>query len=78
MAVQAALIQQTMEDAGAAGRCILLVVDGQQQELADQFGTTRPSVGRIIRQLHEENIILAERKQVRILDKPGLINLLNT
>lgn len=48
-----------------------------QQELANQFGTTRPSVGRIIRQLHEENIILAERKQVRILDKPALVRILN-
>ena len=52
------------------------VLPHTQQELAEQFGTTRPSVGRIIRQLHDENIILAERKQVRILDKNALTHLL--
>ena len=43
-----------------------------QQELAEQFGTTRPSVGRILSQLNEENIIKSDRKKIRILDKEAL------
>jgi CRP-like cAMP-binding protein len=48
-----------------------------QQELAEQFGATRPSVGRILSQLNDENIIETERKQIRILDKKALAFMLS-
>lgn len=43
-----------------------------QQILAEQFGSTRPSVGRIFRQLNNEKIIEADRKRIRILNKQAL------
>jgi len=48
-----------------------------QQELAEQFGTTRPSVGRILSQLNYENIIESDRKNIRILDKEALTLMLS-
>ncbi|MEX0981168.1 MAG: Crp/Fnr family transcriptional regulator [Bacteroidales bacterium] len=38
-----------------------------QQELAEMFASTRPSVGRLIRELHAEGIIGARGKKVTIL-----------
>jgi len=37
-----------------------------QQELADMFASTRPSVGRLIRELHDEGIIGARGKMVTV------------
>lgn len=47
-----------------------------QKELSELFNTTRPSVGRIFRDLHREGYIHAEGKQIRILDRSGLVSLL--
>ncbi len=48
------------------------VLPQTQQELAEQFGTTRPSVGRIISQLNTEKIIESKSKSVRIIDREAL------
>lgn len=47
-----------------------------QQVLADQFGTTRPSIGRILSHLNDKNIISAHRRHIRILDKKALTEML--
>jgi CRP/FNR family transcriptional regulator, dissimilatory nitrate respiration regulator len=39
-----------------------------QQELADMFASTRPSVGRLIRELHDEGIIGARGKKVTVVE----------
>jgi CRP-like cAMP-binding protein len=43
-----------------------------QNDLADFFGVARPSVGRAIHELEEEGYILADRKEIKILDREGL------
>ena len=43
-----------------------------KQELPEQFGTTRPSVGRILHRLNNEDIIESSRKHIRILDREAL------
>ena len=48
-----------------------------QNEIAEMFGTTRPSVGRIFRELHNEGFIEAKGKQIRILDQSGLSSLIS-
>ena len=48
-----------------------------QNEMAEMFGTTRPSVGRIFRELHNEGFIEAKGKQIRILDQSGLSSLIS-
>jgi CRP-like cAMP-binding protein len=47
-----------------------------QSEIADMFGVTRPSVGRVFREMHHLGFIHARGKNVRILDKSGLSKLL--
>ena len=47
-----------------------------QNELAEMFGVARPSLARAIRDMHDEEIIYAEGKQVKILDKNRLSALL--
>lgn len=49
-----------------------------QQELADMFGTTRPSVGRVMRELHNEGYIRAQGKEIKILNRTGLSALLGS
>jgi CRP/FNR family transcriptional regulator, dissimilatory nitrate respiration regulator len=47
-----------------------------QSELADMFGVTRPSLSRAIREMDKDELILADGKIIRILDKKGLMDLL--
>ncbi len=48
------------------------VLDKSQNDLAELFGVTRPSVGRGIRDLHNERIIEANGKRIKLLDIEGL------
>lgn len=48
-----------------------------QQDLADLFGVTRPSLARVISELENEAVIRTDRKTITILDKNKLIALLN-
>lgn len=52
------------------------VLSHSQNELAEQFGVARPSIGRVMRELHEEGIIYAKGKNVKIIDKKALSGLL--
>lgn len=49
-----------------------LILPHTQNEIADMLGTTRPSVGRVFRQMHQEGYIEARGKQVKIIDAAGL------
>jgi CRP/FNR family transcriptional regulator, dissimilatory nitrate respiration regulator len=52
-----------------------IVLDMTQNDLADFFGVTRPSVARAIGDLEEEGLIQAKGKRIRILNKKGLADL---
>ena len=54
------------------GSIITLAVT--QENLANLFGVTRPSLARIMGDLVKEGIIKVERKQIEILDKKRLFN----
>ena len=47
-----------------------------QQQLAELFGVTRPSVARIIGEMQNEGLIKIEKKQVVILNRNALIELI--
>jgi len=57
------------EKKGHGGR---IVMDKTQEKLADLFGVARPSLGRIIRQLHNEGVIFAEGKNIEIKNRKKL------
>ena len=46
-----------------------------QSEIADMFAITRPSVGRVFRELDRLGFIHARGKCIRIIDKSGLLKL---
>ena len=48
-----------------------------QQQLAELFGVTRPSFARIIGEMQNEGLIKIEKKQVEILNRNALIELIN-
>ncbi|WP_303924113.1 Crp/Fnr family transcriptional regulator [Draconibacterium sediminis] len=47
-----------------------------QQQLAELFGVTRPSLARVLGEMQSENLIKIEKKTVTLLDKRGLNSLL--
>ena len=47
-----------------------------QQQLAELFGVTRPSLARVLGDMQNESLIKIEKKTVTLLDKQGLNNLL--
>lgn len=52
-----------------------VILDMTQNDLADFFGVTRPSVARALGDLEEEGLIVAKGKNIKILDKKGLADL---
>ena len=54
----------------------VLTLPNTQSEIADIFGTTRPSIGRAFRDMHNEGIIRAQGKRVEILNNKKLSALL--
>jgi CRP-like cAMP-binding protein len=48
-----------------------------QQQLADMFGVTRPSLARVLGEMQREGIIRIERRVIHLLDKEQLNRLLN-
>ena len=47
-----------------------------QQQLAEMFGVTRPSLARVLGEMKDEKLIKIEKKTVTLLDKQGLNKLL--
>jgi len=50
-----------------------IILPKSQEELATMFGVTRPSLGRALREMHNENIIKAKGKSIKIVDRDLLI-----
>ncbi|MCT4587778.1 MAG: Crp/Fnr family transcriptional regulator [Carboxylicivirga sp.] len=50
-----------------------IILPKSQEELANMFGVTRPSLGRALRDMHNENIIEAKGKSVKIINRNLLI-----
>lgn len=46
----------------------VLVLQHTQQELSEIFGVARPSLARVIRELHDEGVIFAKGKHIQIPD----------
>jgi len=53
-----------------------IMMPKSQNQLAEMFGVTRPSLGRAIRELDKDGFIKANGKKIIILDKNKLSNLL--
>ncbi len=49
-----------------------VVLTKTQEQLADFFGVARPSLGRVIRDLHNEGVISAAGKKIEIRDRAAL------
>jgi CRP-like cAMP-binding protein len=50
-----------------------IMLSKSQEELANMFGVTRPSLGRALRELHNEGIIEAKGKSIKIVSREALI-----
>ena len=53
-----------------------ITLDRSQQELSDYFGVSRPSLARELAHMQEDGMIIADRKQITILQKEWLIRLI--
>jgi CRP-like cAMP-binding protein len=53
-----------------------ILLTKSQNELSELFGVTRPSIGRAIRELDNDGYIKADGRQISLLNKQGLSNLL--
>ncbi len=53
-------------------------LDKGHHELAELFGVTRPSLSRAIGELEKNNLIKAERREIKILNRENLANLIRT
>jgi CRP-like cAMP-binding protein len=72
--IKAKLAQYILQKAGKEGTVVIL--DKKQNELAEFFGVTRPSVARAIHEMEEDGLIIAERKKITIVNKKGLSDLI--
>ena len=53
-----------------------LLLDKTQEQLAEYFGVTRPSLARTIGEMKDEGLIEVRRKKIKIINKTKLIQLL--
>lgn len=60
----------------SGGKAIEVVMPKSQEELAEMFGVARPSLGRTIRDMHNEGLIKASAKYIQIVDREGLLALI--
>jgi len=51
-------------------------MDRSQQEMADYFGVSRPSLARELSHMQDEGLISVDRKHIRILKKEKLKELI--
>lgn len=71
--IKGKLAQYILQKAGNGGTSVKLNLT--QNDLADLFGVTRPSVARAIGDLEEDGLIQAKGKNIKILDRKGLSDL---
>lgn len=50
-----------------------IILPKSQEEMANMFGVTRPSLGRAIRDMHNDGLIEAKGKSIKIVDRKLLI-----
>jgi len=67
------LAQYILQKAGEIA--VIVKLEITQNEMADFFGVARPSVGRALRDMEERGLIEARGKNIKVLDKRGLIEL---
>ncbi|PLX04350.1 MAG: Crp/Fnr family transcriptional regulator [Marinilabiliales bacterium] len=67
--------QYILQLAGETNKTIYL--QKSQQEIADLFGVTRPSLARAVGEMSNEGIILVKRRAITITDRGALIDLLS-
>jgi CRP/FNR family transcriptional regulator, dissimilatory nitrate respiration regulator len=72
--IKVKLAQYILKKAGKSE--ISVTFDMTQNELADFFGVARPSVARALGELEEEELIVADRKNIKILNRKGLSDLI--
>ena len=72
--IKAKLAYLILQKAGKEKMSIKL--DMTQNELAEFFGVARPSVARAIHELEEDGLVVTNRKNITILDKKGLSDLI--
>lgn len=73
--IKGKLSQYILQKAGDSRSEIIL--DKTQKDLAEFFGVARPSIARAIGELEDEGLIQTKGKNVKILDRKGLILLIN-
>ena len=56
--------------------CSELMINHSQNELANMFGVSRPSLARVIREIHNEKIIHAIGKRITIINQKALSDFL--
>jgi CRP-like cAMP-binding protein len=71
--IKAKLAHLILQKAGKDGTKVIL--DMTQNDLAEFFGVARPSVARAIHEMEEDGLLIAERKNIKIIDKKGLSDL---
>lgn len=53
-----------------------VMINKSQGELAEFFGVTRPSLARVFSEMEQEGLIRVERKEITIINRNGLVNML--
>ncbi len=71
------ILENLSKTLGANPRGDKFRMDRNQTELAKYFGVSRPALARCISEMEEENIILIEHKEIKIINRPALQNLLS-
>jgi CRP/FNR family transcriptional regulator, dissimilatory nitrate respiration regulator len=71
--IKAKLAQYILQKAGREGTNVIM--DMKQNELAEFFGVARPSVARAVHEMEEAGFIIASGKNIRIVNKKGLSDL---
>ena len=54
------------------------LIDKTQEQLAEYFGVTRPSLARALGEMKDEGLIEIKRKEIKILDRNSLVQMLRT
>lgn len=60
----------------SGGKAIEVVLPQSQEEMAEMFGVARPSLGRTIRDMHNEGLINASARNIQIINKDALVALI--
>ena len=72
--IKVKLAQYILQKAGKDR--ISVTFDMTKNDLSDYFGVARPSVARTLGEMEEEGFIIAKRKNIKILDRKGLSDLI--